>query len=189
MLCHTGQSAASFSLQEPTFSPKLMHVGFVVNKVALQHIFPPPTHTQNYGFPFPVIILSGVPSACVITIIIIIKGWYNRPVWFCNVNRVILIYKVFLMPWTWVSSVAQWVTRDWMTRWLGFDPQQRQRIFPLASMSRQALRPLQPPIQLVLGILSWGAKCSHLVSRTRMSRSYTSSPPCCLCGGSRTALL
>jgi hypothetical protein len=39
---------------------------------------------------------------------------------------------------------------------LEFDPQQRQKIFPLASVSRPALRTTQPPAQCVLGVLSWG---------------------------------
>jgi hypothetical protein len=33
--------------------------------------------------------------------------------------------------------------------WLGFNPQQRQRIFPQASVSRPALRHTQPPVQWV----------------------------------------
>jgi hypothetical protein len=39
-----------------------------------------------------------------------------------------------------------------------FDPQQRQRIFLLASVSRPALRPTQPPVQWVPGVLSRGLK-------------------------------
>jgi hypothetical protein len=66
-----------------------------------------------------------------------------------------------------------------------FDPQQRQRRFPPASVSRPALRPIHPPIQWVQGVLSPGVKRTrgvklttrpHLVPRSRMSRSYTSSP-------------
>jgi hypothetical protein len=37
-----------------------------------------------------------------------------------------------------------------------FDPRQRQRIFPVASVSRPALGPIQPPVQWVPGILSRG---------------------------------
>jgi hypothetical protein len=68
----------------------------------------------------------------------------------------------------------------------GFNPQQRQRIFPLSPASRPALGPTQPPIQWVLGVLSLGVKRgrgamlpthSHLVPRLRMSRSYISSHP------------
>jgi hypothetical protein len=86
------------------------------------------------------------------------------------------------------SSVKLSQYSDWLrTRWPGFDPRQRQRIFSLASASRPALGPTQPPIQWVLGVLSPGVKRGrgvmltthpHLVSRLRMSRSYTSSPPC-----------
>jgi hypothetical protein len=67
----------------------------------------------------------------------------------------------------------------------GFDPRQRQRIFPLTSMSRPALGPTQPPGQWVPVVLAEGkarrgvtlTTHSHLVPRSRMSRSYTSSPP------------
>jgi hypothetical protein len=68
----------------------------------------------------------------------------------------------------------------------GFDPKQGQRIFPLASVSRPALGPTQPPVPSVPGVLSPGVKrgrgvmlTTHpqLVPRSRMSRSYTFSPP------------
>jgi hypothetical protein len=73
-----------------------------------------------------------------------------------------------------------------MTGRSGFDPRQGQRIFPLASVSRPALGPTQPPVQWVPGVLSPGVKRGwcvmltthpHLVPRSWMSRSYISSPP------------
>jgi hypothetical protein len=79
-----------------------------------------------------------------------------------------------------------------------FDPRQGQRIFPLSSVSRPALGPTQPPVQWVPDILSPGIKSgrgvmltthSHLLPRSWMSRSYTSSPPSASMACSGTALL
>jgi hypothetical protein len=76
---------------------------------------------------------------------------------------------------------------------LGLDPRQEQRNFPLASVSRPGLRPTQPPIQWVPEVKhSRGVTPTthpHLLLRPRMSRSYISSPPWRLHGGSRTVLL
>jgi hypothetical protein len=66
-----------------------------------------------------------------------------------------------------------------------FDPQQRQRIFPVASVSSPALRPTQPPIQRCRRFFPGGkarpgretGRLPHLVPRSRMSRSYISSSP------------
>jgi hypothetical protein len=64
-------------------------------------------------------------------------------------------------------------------------------------MSRPALGPTQPPVQRVPGILSPGLKRGrgvtltthpHVVPRSRMSRSYTSSPPIAFVACSETAL-
>jgi hypothetical protein len=58
--------------------------------------------------------------------------------------------------------------------------------FSPSSVSRPALRPTQPPVQWVPGVLSPGVKRGrgvtltthhYLVPRSRMSRSYISSPP------------
>jgi hypothetical protein len=87
-----------------------------------------------------------------------------------------------------VSRVAQSVwslATDWTTGRSRFDPGRGQRIFPLATVSRLALGPTQPPVQCVPGVLSPGLKRGrgvtlpthpHLVPRSRMSRSYTFSP-------------
>jgi hypothetical protein len=57
--------------------------------------------------------------------------------------------------------------------------------FPIASVSRLALEPTQPPVQWIPEVLSPGLKGGrgvtltthpHLVPRSSMSRSYTSSP-------------
>jgi hypothetical protein len=67
----------------------------------------------------------------------------------------------------------------------GSIPDQGQRIYLLAPASRLVLGPTQPPVQCVPLVLSPGIKGSrgvtltthlHLVPRSRMSRSYTSSP-------------
>jgi hypothetical protein len=79
-----------------------------------------------------------------------------------------------------------------------FDPRQRQRIFPLDSATRPALEAHPACYLMAAGgpIPSGKARSgrdadhsSHLVSRSRMSRSYTSSPPWSLHGDSGTALL
>jgi hypothetical protein len=63
----------------------------------------------------------------------------------------------------------------------------------LASVSRAALKPTQPPVQWTLGVKhGWGMTLTThlcLVPRSRMSRSYTSSSTCLLNGGSRTAFI
>jgi hypothetical protein len=61
-----------------------------------------------------------------------------------------------------------------------------ERIFPLAFVSRPVLGPTQPHVQWVPRVLNPGVKRgrgvtltthTHLVPRSRMSGSYTSSPP------------
>jgi hypothetical protein len=70
-------------------------------------------------------------------------------------------------------------------------------IFPVASVSRPALWPTQPPVQWVPGVLSPGLKRGrgvtlttqpHLVPRSRMSRSYTSFLPSAFVVCSETVL-
>jgi hypothetical protein len=72
------------------------------------------------------------------------------------------------------------------------------RIFPLTSVCRPALGPTQPPVQWVTGVPSLGVKRGrgvtltthpHLVPRSRMSRSYTFSPPSAFMACRGTALL
>jgi hypothetical protein len=84
-----------------------------------------------------------------------------------------------------VSRVTKYIV--WLRAWRPGDRGsiigRGERIFPV---SRPALRPTQPPIEWVPGSpfpeLKRGRVVtltthSHLVSRSRMSRSYTSSPP------------
>jgi hypothetical protein len=85
-----------------------------------------------------------------------------------------------------VTQSVQCLATGWTTGRSRFDPQQGQRIFPLASVSRPTLRPTQPPVQWVPRVVSPGVKRGrgvtltthhHLVPRSRMSRSYTPLPP------------
>jgi hypothetical protein len=80
-----------------------------------------------------------------------------------------------------VSIVSDYGLDDRADRTSGFDPRRGQRIFPLASVSRPALGPCQPPVQWVPGVLSPGVKRGwsvtltthpNLVPRSIMSRSY-----------------
>jgi hypothetical protein len=88
------------------------------------------------------------------------------------------------------------LTTGWTTGRLRFDPRQRQRIFPLASVSIPALRSTQPPYNGYRGSFprgksaagAWRWRHPHLVPRSRMSRSYTSSPPSASVACSRTDL-
>jgi hypothetical protein len=57
-----------------------------------------------------------------------------------------------------LAQSVQCLTMGWTTGRSGFDPRRGQRIFPLASVSRPALGPTQPPVQWVPGFLSPGVK-------------------------------
>jgi hypothetical protein len=83
-----------------------------------------------------------------------------------------------------VSIVSGYGLDDWAIEVRS--PAEVEGFFPVASVSRPALGPTQPPVQWASGVLSPGVKCGrgvklttnpHLVPRSRMSRSYTSSPP------------
>jgi hypothetical protein len=98
----------------------------------------------------------------------------------CTICKSLLLL-LLLFPGT---AVAQAVYSVWLrTGRSGFDPRQRQRIFPLAPASRPALGPTQPPIQRVPGVKRGrGVTLTthpHLVPGLNMSRSYTFSPPPC----------
>jgi hypothetical protein len=71
-------------------------------------------------------------------------------------------------------------------------PSKSEKIFPLASVSRPALGPIQPSVQWVSRVKR--GRCvtltthPHLVSRSWMSTSYSSSPPSVFVAFSGTAL-
>jgi hypothetical protein len=93
-----------------------------------------------------------------------------------------------------VALSVQCLTTDWTTR---IRSPADAKDFPLVSVSIPALRPTHPPTQWVPGPFSEIERGqgitltthSHSVPRKRMRRSYTSSPPWRLHGGSDTALL
>jgi hypothetical protein len=72
---------------------------------------------------------------------------------------------------------------DWKA---GFDRRHKLRIFPLICVSRPALRPAQPPVKYVPGVLSPRVKRSHshhLLPRSGKSRNFIPSLPWRLHGG------
>jgi hypothetical protein len=61
---------------------------------------------------------------------------------------------VFMVYVSRVAQSAQCLATGWPGGRSRFDPRQKQRIFPLASVSRPALRPTQPPVQWMPRVLS-----------------------------------
>jgi hypothetical protein len=94
---------------------------------------------------------------------------------------------------SWGSSVR--IVSDYKLDCRGLIPE-RQWSFPLASVSRPAVRPTQPPMQWVRGSFPEGKTLPeldayhspHLEPRSRMCRSYTSSPLSACMAYSGTAL-
>jgi hypothetical protein len=79
----------------------------------------------------------------------------------------IVLCKAYKLCWcSSVHIVSDYTVEDQVT---GFDSRQRQKIFPLVSVSRPALGPTQHPVQWVPGVLSPG--------RARPVRDADHSPP------------
>jgi hypothetical protein len=105
------------------------------------------------------------------------------------------IIGVFILRGARVAQSVQCLTMDWA---IGVRSQAEAKgFFPLASVSWPALRLTQLPVQWVSGLLPPGLKRGrgvtltthpHIVPRSRMSRSYISSPPSAFMACSGTAL-
>jgi hypothetical protein len=70
-----------------------------------------------------------------------------------------------------VAQSVQCLTADWTTGRTAFDPRQRQMIFPVASVPRPALVPIEPPIQWIPPM------CPFLGAKARPGRDADHSPP------------
>jgi hypothetical protein len=95
-----------------------------------------------------------------------IKWEKHTEFWLENLNRKDLLEDVdenvrIILTWNLkkqgarVAQPVYFLTTYWTGR-PGFEPRHRQRISPLASVSRPAVRPTQPPVQWVPGVLSRG---------------------------------
>jgi hypothetical protein len=76
--------------------------------------------------------------------------------------------EINIVPENWLQITIKYAleTTGWTIGWSRLDPRQGQRIFLLAPASRPALRPTQPPIQWVPGVLSPGVKRGRGVTLT-----------------------
>jgi hypothetical protein len=88
----------------------------------------------------------------------------------CNGQRSSQLFCVHYTHGAGLAQSVQCLTTGWTTGRSGFDPRQGQSIFPLSSVSRPALGPIQSPLQWVPGVVSPGVKA-------RSGRDADHSPP------------
>jgi hypothetical protein len=116
-----------------------------------------------------------------------------------NINiHQLLHYLVQVVAGNWAGYLNQYSVwlRALQSGSRGSIPGRGERIFPVASVSRPALESIQPPVQLVPGVLSPGLErperdaehSPHLVPRSRMSRSFSPLPTRASVACSGTAL-
>jgi len=74
-VCAIAWAVASLLLQRPRFNPRVVHEGFLMDRVTLGHLIP-----EYFDFSLPVIILS-VKHA-----LFTIQSWYSRPSCICCIK-------------------------------------------------------------------------------------------------------
>jgi hypothetical protein len=128
------------------------------------HKSPPPSPTLSclnrlHTLPadLPKLNLLSHPPIYALVFQVVLSLWLSmqNPVHFslsraCDMPRP-LHFSLFDVP----NNILGWVQ---IKKRSGFDPRRGQRIFPLASVSRPALGPTQPPVKWVPGVLSPGVK-------------------------------
>jgi hypothetical protein len=89
-------------------------------------------------------------------------GFASRPISLLASHRTSVFFCMLAMfSGAGVAQSVWCLATDWTTGRSRFDPQQRQEIFPLISVSRPALWPTHPSVQWVSGILSRWVKRGH----------------------------
>jgi hypothetical protein len=108
---------------------------------------------------------TGYPFSRILRRVLVTVGLFFNP---GHHTGLIYIFIMFYLG-AWVAQSVKFLVTDWTTGRSRFDPWQRQDIFPVASVSRPALGPTQPPVQWVPAVLSPGVKHGRGV---RLSLNY-----------------